>query len=77
MLKYNPDEIDDGYAGVGGSASDTMEHIDKFINGELVRDTDVVLWYAAHFKHDQSRAGGGLHVVGPDIIPLKWDDEDE
>jgi hypothetical protein len=77
VLKYNPDEIDDGYAGVGGSASDTMEHIDKFINGELVRDTDVVLWYAAHFKHDQSRAGGGLHVVGPDIIPLKWDDEDE
>jgi hypothetical protein len=49
-----------------------MEHIDDFINGEPVRDTDVVLWYAAHFKHDQSHMGGESHVVGPDIRPLKW-----
>jgi hypothetical protein len=28
----------------------------------------VVIWYAAHFKHDQSMGGCG-HVVGPDIRP--------
>jgi Cu2+-containing amine oxidase len=72
VLKYQPNELDDGFAATGGSAEETMEHIDKFINGELVRDQDVVLWYAAHFKHDQSHEGGGNHVVGPDIIPLKW-----
>jgi len=72
VLRYHPNELDDGVAITPGSGAETMEHIDKFKNGELVRNQDVVLWYAAHFKHNQSHEGGGNHVVGPDIIPLKW-----
>jgi len=72
VLRYHPNELDDGVMLTGGSGTDTMEHIDKFINGELVRDQDVVLWYAAHFKHNQSQEGEVNHVVGPNIIPLKW-----
>lgn len=73
VLKYNPGELDDGVAITGGSAAATMEHIDDFMKKrELVRDQDVVLWYAAHFKHDQNIPGHVNHVVGPDLVPLKW-----
>jgi hypothetical protein len=74
VLRYHADELDDGVpkSVVWGSAAETMAHIDKFINGELVRDKDVVLWYAAHFKHDQNHGGGGGHIVGPTIRPLNW-----
>lgn len=70
MLKYHFDEIDDGVRFV--ETERAKANIDKFKDGEGVRDTDVVLWYGAHFKHDQGHAGGGNHVVGPDIIPVRW-----
>jgi hypothetical protein len=37
-----------------------------------VKDKDVVVWYAAHFRHDQGHGGPGGHVVGPTISPVKW-----
>jgi len=70
VLKYHFDEIDDGVRFV--ETERAKANIDKFKDGEGVRDTDVVLWYGAHFKHDQGHAGGGNHVVGPDIIPVRW-----
>jgi len=73
VLQYHGDELDDGVSSLAGtSADDTIERIDKFINGEVVKDTDVVVWYGAHFKHDQGHEGGGSHVVGPDLIPIRW-----
>ncbi|KAI9786210.1 MAG: hypothetical protein M1839_007620 [Geoglossum umbratile] len=72
VLKYHPGEIDDG---VGFTSDiDAKANIDKFVNGELVKDQDVVVWYGAHFKHDQSHEQEPEHghVVGPDIRPVWW-----
>jgi Cu2+-containing amine oxidase len=70
VLKYHGNELDDGVNILTGAA--TRADIDKFVNGEPVKDQDVVIWYGAHFKHDQTHGGGESHIVGPDLIPLKW-----
>jgi hypothetical protein len=44
--------------------------IDSFtIPAEAVVDQDVVLWYAAHFLHDEAHAHPGGHHVGPNLRP--------
>jgi hypothetical protein len=70
VLKYHGNELDDGVNILTGAA--TRADINKFVNGEPVKDQDVVIWYGAHFKHDQTHGGEGSHIVGPDLIPLKW-----
>ena len=73
MLRYHANELDDGIGSLEGTGvAETRADLDKFVNGEPVRDTDVVVWYAAHFKHDQNHDGGGSHIVGPTIKPTKW-----
>ncbi|KAL5601513.1 hypothetical protein FOBRF1_009046 [Fusarium oxysporum] len=72
VLRYRSSELDDGVTLVSGSASETKANIDKFLTGEEVKDKDVVVWYAAHFKHDQAHDEGRSHVVGPIIRPLRW-----
>jgi hypothetical protein len=70
LLRYRGSaEIDDGYADVGGPG--TAAEIDRFVNGESVRKRDLVVWYAAHFRHDLHGGGAGCHEVGPDIKPIK------
>jgi len=72
ILKYHGNELDDGVGFVSNIGA--KANIDKFKNGEPVKDTDVVIWYGAHFKHDQDHDDdeGGGHVVGPDILPVSW-----
>ena len=41
---------------VGGSPADTQIQLSKYINGEAIDGTDVVLWYAGHFTHDAESA---------------------
>lgn len=76
VLNYHGNELDDGVPRLNGlTADDTRERIDKFLTGENVKNKDVVLWYGAHFKHDQNHEGGGgreSHIVGPDIRPIRW-----
>ena len=72
VLRYHPNELDDGVAITAGTADATRANIDKFLNGEPIVDKDVVIWYGAHFKHDQNHEGGGSHIVGPTIRPLRW-----
>ena len=72
VVKYHPGELDDGWAAVSGTDAQTMANIDNFVNGEVVKKKDVVIWYGAHFKHDETQPGGGSHIVGPEIRPVKW-----
>ena len=72
VLRYNPNELDDGVDQTGGTPEQLMAHIDKFMNGESVRDQDVVVWYAGHFRHDQSNDHGESHRLGPELRPLRW-----
>lgn len=69
VLKFHPGELDDGRV----SGEDQAKIDEKFATlGEFVKDSDVVIWYAAHFRHDQIRQGGAGQIVGPDLRPLKW-----
>lgn len=78
-------EIDDGWDTTSGectTAGGVCINIDKFINNESVVDQDIVIWYGAHYMHDdgperlnQNRSPDILtdsHVVGPDIRPIRW-----
>jgi len=75
-------EIDDGETCINCTNSTGPIRIDPFINGESVVDQDVVVWYGAHFIHndggnliDPNRSPEvitGSHVVGPDLRPVRW-----
>jgi hypothetical protein len=68
-------QFDDGI-GFTTDLDQARAHLDGFVNGESIYDTDVVLWYAAHFTHDihaeQSAGEGHGHIVGPDLVPGGW-----
>ena len=67
-MRYRANEIDDG-------AQTKQAGLNRFIQGELINGYDVVVWYAAHFTHDQGaadEAGGTDHVVGPDLVAVRW-----
>jgi len=70
-LRARPHQFDDGQ-GFTTDPAEARAHINRFINGESIVDTDVVLWYAAHFAHDVHAAGDGSHVVGPELVPSGW-----
>ena len=78
-------EIDDGYSLTDGACTETggtCINIDKFINGESVKDQDIVVWYGTHFVHDDAGSSADRtdkpsdheksHIVGPDIRPIRW-----
>jgi hypothetical protein len=70
VLRYHTGEIDDGQ-GFTTDPNLSRAHLEKFMTPpEAVTDTDVVIWYAAHYVHD-----AGLEVgnwVGPDLVPTRW-----
>jgi len=77
----NPIELEDGITCV--TCSTAFIQIDPFVNSESVAGQDVVVWYGAHFLHNDSanvqlnpdRSGfilSGSHVVGPEIRPVRW-----
>lgn len=81
FLKYQagaggePGELDD--ANINTSAN-----LDPWLNGESLVNQDAVVWYAAHFYHNDGqniinpdRSGEiltGDHVVGPNLRPVNW-----
>jgi Cu2+-containing amine oxidase len=72
VLRYRSDEIDDGQPFTTDPAL-SRARIDNFRTpAEPVTDTDVVLWYSAHFVHDEAHGHPGGHYVGPDLRPENW-----
>ena len=71
VLRYRGTEIDDGVVAVGPPYE---AGIDAWVDGESVDNTDVVLWYGAHFTHDIAHEEPGEfgHIVGPTLKPFKW-----
>lgn len=68
VLLYHENEIDDG-GPVGGAEA----HIDNFVDGEVVENADVVVWYGAHFRHDVNEQGAAeCHQVGPTLSLVQW-----
>jgi hypothetical protein len=68
-LRHRPGQIDDAAV-----ADDTRAHLNRFVNGESLLGTNVVVWYAAHFSHDvaHDHSSGGGHIVGPTLVPDRW-----
>ena len=71
ILRYHPNEIDDGVAAIGPPYAANLA---SFVNGESVRNQDVVVWYGAHFTHDVAAQEPGEHghIVGPTLRPVGW-----
>ncbi|MBP1693704.1 MAG: hypothetical protein H6Q37_1587 [Chloroflexi bacterium] len=69
VLRYHATEIDDGQ-GFTTDPTKSKAQLDRFINGELVENQDVVVWYAGHFLHDAQHAGS--HIIGPELKPVNW-----
>jgi hypothetical protein len=69
FIRNRPNQFDDGVVAIGPPYEAL---IDNFVNHELIKNKDVVVWYGAHFthttKHDDDAATG--HIVGPDLRPL-------
>lgn len=73
-------ELDDGFNQT--TSQNAFIQIDNFLGGESIVDQDVVVWYGAHFIHndganiwnpDRSPEHiTGDHVVGPDIRAVRW-----
>ncbi len=73
FLRYRSDEVDDGVDIVTAPASETQTHISKFVNGESIDGTDVVVWYAGHFVHDEKHPGVTQgHIIGPELRAVNW-----
>jgi hypothetical protein len=68
ILRYRGTELDDGVVATGPPYE---ADLDTFVNGELIENQDVVIWYAAHFTHVTSTGTTG-HIVGPDLTPFGW-----
>jgi len=77
VLRYHGDELDDSvhYLKTGN----TKAQLDEFVNDETVNNDDVVIWYGAHFKHDESGDDDDdddddnmRHIVGPVLRPVNW-----
>ena len=71
FLRFYPGEIDDG---VNTTTGDVTAKLDQFVDGESLAKTDIVVWYASHFTHDQAEeeAGGHSYLVGPNLVPVNW-----
>jgi len=62
VLRYHWNEIDDG---TGYSTDARLDALRS--PAEPVVNADVVVWYAAHFLHDEVAGAGGSHRVGPEL----------
>jgi hypothetical protein len=69
-LRHRPGQLDDG-VGFTTDLAEARAQLNRFLNGESIRDTNVVLWYAAHFTHDLHEHEVG-HLVGPTLAPDGW-----
>jgi hypothetical protein len=73
-VKRRAGALDDGQ-GFTTDPDKARAHIDRFVNGQSIRDADVVVWYAAHFAHDVQGEPPGEHhghIVGPELVPGGW-----
>lgn len=68
VLKFHPDELDDGGARQGPQGSAVQ--LDRYLNGESVDGANLVFWVHATDRHD---GNDRCHFVGPTLRPVgKW-----
>jgi len=72
VLRYDPDEIDDGQ-GFTTDPALARAGLDRFLTGQPVQSQDLVLWYGVHVSHGPDEdPGQGVQRVGPDLVAGHW-----
>lgn len=72
VLAYRSSEIDDGQ-GFSTDPHRARAQLDRFVTGEPVHREDLVVWYAAHVRHDAHAPDGKWETrVGPELVPRHW-----
>lgn len=69
-LRWRPKQIDDGRRKVSLGA---QANVAAFVAGESIVAADLVIWYAAHFRHTVDE-DGDPHApgIGPTLQPVRW-----
>ena len=73
FLRHRENQIDDGVPDLEGPQA--VARIDDFIQREGIAGSDLVVWYAGHYIHDNGgaeEAGGHNNLLGPDLVPRNW-----
>lgn len=70
VLKFHPEELDDGGARPGADGSGNAVQLNRYLNRESVDGVNVVFWVHAMDRHENS---GRCRFVGPTLRPVgKW-----
>ncbi|MEU7838437.1 MULTISPECIES: hypothetical protein [unclassified Nonomuraea] len=66
FLRHHAAELDDGNPGPRDRAA-----IGRFLNSESIDATNVVVWYAGHYYHDQAHPQPHQgELIGPELLPI-------
>ncbi|MBY0121544.1 hypothetical protein [Bacillus sp. S/N-304-OC-R1] len=71
LLRYRSSELDDGQ-GFTTNIDKARANLDKFVDRENINGQDIVVWYAAHFTHDETSGVEVPHILGPELKPRNW-----
>lgn len=72
LLRYHSNELDDGQ-GFTTDVNRARANLDKFLaTRENINGQDIVVWYAAHFLHDETSGEDVSHILGPELKPRNW-----
>jgi hypothetical protein len=72
IMRYRGSEIDDGVIAIGPPYEAGV--LNTWVNGAVINNRDVVIWYAGHATHDFPNEPPGTfgHIVGPELKPVNW-----
>jgi hypothetical protein len=74
-LRYRKTELEDGplheipYHMIDGAITDLAQYVAK---QESVKKQDLVVWYAAHFRHNVEDEDAHDRILGPTLTPFNW-----
>jgi len=78
LLQRRDTEIDDGHLLIGppgNQQADLLQFVQPKAN---TMRRNLVIWYAAHFRHEQPEADAlhdePIHDLGPTLVPFNWPD---
>jgi hypothetical protein len=71
VLRYRKTELDDGHREISKAKADLGKLLSK---QESLKKQDLVVWYAAHFRHQIDDEDEHHLTLGPTLVPFNWPD---
>jgi hypothetical protein len=75
VMRYRKTELDDGPLHeiplhmIDGAITDLQQFV---VKQESVKKQDLVVWYAAHFRHNVDDEDEHNLILGPTLVPINW-----